>query len=229
MALFVLGDPHLSLGASKPMDIFPGWNDYVERLEKNWRKLIRPEDTIVLAGDISWAMRLTDTRRDFAFLQGLPGQKIIMKGNHDYWWSTAAKFHAFCEQKGFTTLELLHNNCFFFGEYAVCGTRGWFLEEEQKPHNAKVLNRELLRLETSLKAAGERSILCFLHYPPLYQGYECPEILKMLDCYNVEQCCYGHLHGPVIRRRIEGTRGKTAFSLISADYLGFVPKKICEK
>ena len=89
MALFVLGDPHLSLGASKPMDIFPGWNDYVDRLEKNWRKLITPQDTIVLAGDISWAMRLTDTRKDFAFLQQLPGQKIIMKGNHDYWWSTA--------------------------------------------------------------------------------------------------------------------------------------------
>ena len=91
MALFVLGDPHLSLGASKPMDIFPGWNDYVDRLEKNWRKLITPQDTIVLAGDISWAMRLTDTRKDFAFLQQLPGQKIIMKGNHDYWWSTANK------------------------------------------------------------------------------------------------------------------------------------------
>ena len=125
-------------------------------------------------------------------------------------------------------MELLHNNCFFYGGYAICGTRGWFLEEEQKPHNAKVLNRELMRLETSLKAAGEKPILCFLHYPPLYQGYECPEILKLLDRYNVERCCYGHLHGPVIRRRIEGTCGKTAFSLISADYLGFVPKKICE-
>ena len=99
MALFVLGDPHLSLGASKPMDIFPGWNDYVERLEKNWRKLIQPEDTIVLAGDISWAMRLTDTRRDFAFLQSLPGQKIIMKGNHDYWWSTANKMNAYLPGK----------------------------------------------------------------------------------------------------------------------------------
>ena len=109
MALFVLGDPHLSLGASKPMDIFPGWNDYVDRLEKNWRKLITPQDTIVLAGDISWAMRLTDTRKDFAFLQQLPGQKIIMKGNHDYWWSTANKMNAYLKAEGFDTLHILHN------------------------------------------------------------------------------------------------------------------------
>ena len=229
MALFVLGDPHLSLGASKPMDIFPGWNDYVERLEKNWRKLIRPEDTIVLAGDISWAMRLTDTRKDFAFLQQLPGQKIIMKGNHDYWWSTANKMNAYLKAEGFDTLHILHNNSYSVEGYALCGTRGWFLEEEQKPHNAKVLNRELLRLETSLKAAGEKPIFCFLHYPPLYQGYQCPEILSMLETYKVELCCYGHLHGPVIRRRQEGKYGNTEFSLISGDYLGFVPKKICEK
>ena len=228
MALFVLGDPHLSLGASKPMDIFPGWNDYVDRLEKNWRKLITPQDTIVLAGDISWAMRLTDTRKDFAFLQQLPGQKIIMKGNHDYWWATAAKFRAFCEANGFTTLELLHNNCFFYGDHAVCGTRGWFLEEEQKPHNAKVLNRELLRLETSLKAAGERPKLCFLHYPPLYQGYRCPEIIALLEQYGVERCYYGHLHGGSHRLAVEGRQGGVAYYLVSADYVGFRPQKICE-
>lgn len=228
MALYAIGDLHLSLNSDKSMEVFgPAWENYTERIRASLSELTA-EDVLVLAGDTSWGMTLEESAEDFHFLEQFPCKKYLIKGNHDYWWSTAAKFHAFCEQKGFTTLELLHNNCFFFGEYAVCGTRGWFLDEEQKPHNAKVLNRELLRLEASLKAAGERSILCFLHYPPLYQGYECPEILKMLDCYNVEQCCYGHLHGPVIRRRIEGTRGKTAFSLISADYLGFVPKKICE-
>ena len=105
MALYVLGDTHLSLGASKPMDVFPGWSGYVERLERNWRKLIKPEDTIVLAGDISWAMRLNDTRRDFAFLQELPGQKLIMKGNHDYWWTTANKMNAYLKAEGFDTLR----------------------------------------------------------------------------------------------------------------------------
>mgnify|MGYP000276077663 CR=1 FL=1 len=128
MALFVLGDPHLSLGASKPMDIFPGWNDYVDRLEKNWRKLITPQDTIVLAGDISWAMRLTDTRKDFAFLQQLPGQKIIMKGNHDYWWSTANKMNAYLKAEGFDTLHILHNNSYSVEGYAICGTRGWLFD-----------------------------------------------------------------------------------------------------
>ena len=128
MALFVLGDTHLSLGASKPMDIFPGWNDYVERLEKNWRKLIKPEDTIVLAGDISWAMRLTDTRKDFEFLQSLPGQKIIMKGNHDYWWSTVNKMNAYLKAEGFDTLHILHNNSYSVEGYALCGTRGWLFD-----------------------------------------------------------------------------------------------------
>ena len=152
MALFVLGDPHLSLGASKPMDIFPGWNDYVERLEKNWRKLIRPEDTIVLAGDISWAMRLTDTRRDFAFLQSLPGQKIIMKGNHDYWWSTANKMNAYLKAEGFDTLHILHNNSYSVEGYAICGTRGWLFDVGE-PHDEKVMNREIGRLRMSLDAA----------------------------------------------------------------------------
>ena len=133
MALFVLGDPHLSLGASKPMDIFPGWNDYVDRLEKNWRKLITPQDTIVLAGDISWAMRLTDTRKDFAFLQQLPGQKIIMKGNHDYWWSTANKMNAYLKAEGFDTLHILHNNSYSVEGYAICGTRGWLFDVGE-PH-----------------------------------------------------------------------------------------------
>ena len=124
--------------------------------------------------------------------------------------------------------DILHNSCALYGDHALCGTRGWFLEEEQKPHNAKVLNREVMRLETSLAAAGERPIFCFLHYPPMYQGYQCPEILAMLEKYRVASCCYGHLHGPAIRRRWEGERHGTSFSLISADYLGFIPKKICE-
>ena len=228
MALYAIGDTHLSFGSNKPMDVFgSGWTGYVERLRQGF-EIVAPEDTVVLCGDLSWGMSLEEAREDFAFLNALPGQKVILKGNHDYWWTTAAKFRRFCEEKGIKSLELLHNNCAFYGDYALCGTRGWFLEEEQKPHNAKVLAREVLRLETSLQAAGEKPILCFLHYPPIYQGYQCPEILAVLEKYHVEQCCYGHLHGPTIRRRLEGKRGETEFSLISADYLGFVPKKICE-
>ena len=228
MALYAIGDLHLCLGAPKPMDIFGGaWVGYMDKL-RDGLSVIRPEDTTVLLGDLSWALDLSGAKADFAWINAIPGRKIILKGNHDYWWSTAAKFRKFCEENGFGNLNLLNNNCYEYEGVAICGTRGWFLEEEQKPHNAKVLNREVGRLETSLKAAEGRSIFCFLHYPPLYQGYECPEILRLLSAYPVERCCYGHLHGYAIKRRLEGGWNGTDFSLISADYLGFVPKKICE-
>ena len=228
MALYAIGDLHLSLTANKSMEVFgEAWKNYVARIEESLSTLT-DDDTLVLAGDTSWGMSLEEAEADFKFLDRFPGRKLLVKGNHDYWWNTAAKLHRFFEEKGIRTLEILHNNCAFYGDYAICGTRGWFLEEDQKPHNAKVLNREVLRLEASLRAAGDRPILCFLHYPPLYQGYECPEILAVLEKYHVGTCCYGHLHGPVIKRRMEGRRGETDFSLISADYLGFVPKKICE-
>ena len=228
MALYAIGDLHLSLTANKSREVCgEAWKNYVARIEESLSTLT-DDDTLVLAGDTSWGMSLEEAEADFRFLDRFPGRKLLVKGNHDYWWNTAAKLHRFFEEKGIRTLEILHNNCAFYGDYAICGTRGWFLEEDQKPHNAKVLNREVLRLEASLQAAGDRPILCFLHYPPLYQGYECPEILAVLEKYHVGTCCYGHLHGPVIKRRMEGRRGETDFSLISADYLGFVPKKICE-
>ena len=228
MALYAIGDLHLSLTANKSMEVFgQAWENYVNRIADSLSTLTE-EDTLILAGDTSWGIDLEEAEADFRFLEQFPGKKYLIKGNHDYWWTTAAKFHRFCEEKEFRNLELIHNNCAHYGDFALCGTRGWFLEEEQKPHDAKVLNRELQRLETSLKAAGEQPILCFLHYPPLYQGYRCPEILKLLEQYPVKACCYGHLHGPTIRRRIEGEQQGVDFSLISADHLGFVPKKICE-
>ncbi len=228
MALYAIGDLHLSLTADKSMEVFgPAWERYVERIEASLSAL-SATDVLVLAGDTSWGIDLEEAEADFRFLERFPCRKLLVKGNHDYWWSTVSKMNAFFAEKGFTTFDFLHNNCHPYGEYSLCGTRGWFWEEEKKPHNAKVLNREILRLETSLRAAGDRPKLCFLHYPPLYQGYECPEILAVLEKYKVESCYYGHLHGPVIRRRIEEMRNGTDFSLISADYLGFVPKKICE-
>ena len=228
MALYAIGDLHLSLSVNKSMEVFgPAWENYHARIEEAL-EVLTEDDTLILAGDTSWGMNLAEAEADFRFLDRFPGKKYLLKGNHDYWWTTAAKFRRFCEEKDLRSLDLLHNNCAFYGDYALCGTRGWFLEEEQKPHNAKVLAREIGRLETSLQAAGEKPILCFLHYPPIYQGYQCPEILTVLAKYHVEQCCYGHLHGPTIRRRLEGKRGETDFSLISADYLEFVPKKICE-
>lgn len=228
MALYVLGDPHLSFRSQKPMDIFGGaWNGYVDKL-RDGLSVLREEDTIVLAGDISWGMSLEESTEDFAFLDAFPGRKLIVKGNHDYWWTTANKTYRFWEEHGFKTLNLLHNNCYEYGGYALCGTRGWFLDEDKNGHNQKVFNRELLRLETSLKAAGEKPKLVFLHYPPLYQGYSCPEILNLLEQYRVRACYYGHLHGGSHRLALEGMHGSVDYHLVAGDYLGFHPLKICE-
>ena len=228
MALYAIGDLHLGLSVNKPMDIFgPGWDDHVSRLQDAFSKL-NDDDVTVLCGDSSWGIDFAESLADFKFIDALPGKKLILKGNHDYWWNTAAKMKRFFAENDITTIDILHNNCHFYGDYALCGTRGWFLEEDAKPHNATVLAREVMRLEASLKLGKGRPILAFLHYPPLYERYRCPEILEKLEVYGVEACYYGHLHGPTHRRAIEGKYGSVEYHLVSADYLRFIPKKICE-
>ena len=229
MALYVIGDLHLSLTGEKPMDVFgEKWANHVERTREAFSQL-HDDDVTILAGDSSWGMSLDGAREDFAFIDALPGKKILLKGNHDYWWTTAAKMKKFFADNGFHTLEILHNNCFFYGDYALCGTRGWFYEEDAEgTHTGKMLAREALRLEASFKAAEGRPILCFLHYPPIYQGYQCPELLTIIDRWHAERCYYGHLHGVTHKRAFEGKRSFTDYSLISADYLGFVPKKVLD-
>lgn len=229
MALYAIGDLHLSLSSNKPMEIFgDGWKDYVQRIREGFSQL-NDDDVTVLCGDISWGMSLEESLEDFKFIDALPGKKILLKGNHDYWWNTVAKMERFFREHELTTMSFLYNNCLTYGDKAICGTRGWFYElDNEGTHNEKMLLREAGRLETSLKLAGEREILCFLHYPPLYQGYECPELLRLLQEYRVKACYYGHLHGASHRRRIEGNSRGTDFSLIAADYLRFIPKKICD-
>lgn len=227
MALYAIGDLHLSLNSDKSMEVFgSGWQGYVQRLEAAFAQL-KEEDVTVLCGDLSWGMSLEESLEDLRFLHRLPGRKILMKGNHDYWWNTASKMEKFFAAHGLTSLEILHNNCKWYGDVALCGTRGWFYELDGG-HNEKMLLREAGRLETSLKAAGDRPKLCFLHYPPLYQGYACPEILRLLRQYDVRACYYGHLHGQSHRRAVEGEYQGTRYALVSADYLGFTPKKICD-
>ena len=224
MALYAIGDLHLCLGAEKPMDIFGGaWVGYMDKL-KDGLSCITDADTTVLLGDLSWALDMQSAREDFAFINEIPGRKIILKGNHDYWWSTAAKFNKFCADNGFTNMHLLNNNFFEYGDYAICGTRGWFFEENRSgEHDEKVFKRELIRLEASLKAAGEREKIVFLHYPPRYKGYTCEEILELLRQYEVKQCFYGHLHGPSHKLAMEGLWDGTEFRLVSADYINFTP------
>ena len=229
MALYTIGDLHLSLNSDKSMDVFgPGWADYVQRIRDGFAPL-QDGDVTVLCGDLSWGMTLEESLEDLRFIDTLPGRKILLKGNHDYWWNTATKMEHFFAENGLHTLEILHNNCIFYGDIALCGTRGWFYElDNEGTHNGKMMAREVGRLETSLKAAGEAEKICFLHYPPLYTGYRCPEILALLAQYGVKQCYYGHLHGASHKRRIEGDCGGTEFSLVAADFLGFAPRKICD-
>ena len=227
MSLFVIGDTHLALGCNKPMDVFGGrWENYVEKLREGF-SIVGPDDVTVLCGDLSWGMSLPEAREDFLFLHRLPGRKIIIKGNHDYWWTTAAKAYHFFDENGIDSLDILNNNCYFYGDIALCGTRGWFYEEERsEAHDRKILNRELLRLEASLKAAGEREKFVFLHYPPKLLNYECTEIVEMLHNYGVKHCWYGHLHSGGRALAFEGTYREIHFALVSADHLHFFPKKI---
>lgn len=227
MALYAIGDLHLCLGAPKPMDVFGGaWVGYMDKL-KAGLSVIKPEDTTVLCGDLSWALGLPGAKEDFAWINEIPGRKIILKGNHDYWWSTAAKFYSFCEENGFRDQFILNNNHYEYDGWAICGTRGWFFEEERSgEHDEKVFKRELIRLETSLQSAGDLPKIVFLHYPPRYKGYICNEILDILKKYQARRCFYGHLHGQSHGLAIEGLWDGVEYSLVSADKLNFMPYKV---
>ena len=227
MALYAMGDLHLCLGAPKPMDIFGGaWVGYMDKLKEGVSH-ITADDTTILLGDLSWALDLDSAAQDFAWINEIPGRKIILKGNHDYWWSTVAKFNKFCQANGFENMHLLNNNHFEYGDWAICGTRGWFFEEERSgQHDEKVFRRELCRLEASLKSAGEKNKMVFLHYPPRYKGYECREILELLEAYGVRRCYYGHLHGGSHKLAMEGLWDGVEYRLVAADYIGFRPQTV---
>ncbi len=224
MSLYAIADTHLSLSDDKPMDIFGGWQDYVIRLEHNWRRLVTEKDTVVIAGDISWAMSLEGAREDFRFLDSLPGKKLIFKGNHDFWWGTLKKTEEFLAENGFDTIELVHNNAYLVDDYAVCGSRGW-LADSEKEADQKVILREAGRIKRSIESArklgGEPVV--FLHYPPLTCDSVCDEIFSVLKEENIKRCYYGHLHGPALKSAVTGERDGIKFSVISADYLGFCP------
>ncbi len=228
MALFVIGDTHLSLSVDKPMDIFGGWKNYMQRLEENWKAAVQPEDTVVIPGDVSWAMSLQEAEKDFAFLHQLPGQKILLKGNHDYWWTTKSKMDQFLEEKGFTTLTILHNNSISAEGVSLCGSRGWMFEQGQE-HDKKLIAREAGRIRASLQDAqrfGEQEKILFLHYPPVFMQDSIPEFLDVMKEYGVKRCYYGHIHSHGCRYAFQGNWEGVELAMVSADFLGFAPKKI---
>ena len=225
MSLFAIADLHLSLGCNKPMDVFTGWQNYTEKLEKNWRNIISPNDTVVIAGDISWAMKLEESEKDFAFLHSLPGKKLILKGNHDYWWSTKKKIDTFFNEHGFDSIQIVHNNAYVVGDVAVCGTRGWLYNAESD-EDLKIVNREVGRLNASLddaKRQGAKPIV-FLHYPPVYDSLQCNEILNVLESREIYSCYFGHIHGSeAAKRAVIGEYHGIKMHLISCDYVNFMP------
>lgn len=227
MSLFTIADLHLSLSTDKSMEIFKGWENYTEKIEKNWNDAVSVSDTVVIPGDISWAMKLEQAEADLRFIHNLPGKKLIFKGNHDLWWQTMSKLNAFLSDKGFDSIEFLHNSAKRVGDIAVCGTRGWFYDGEA---SKKVILREAGRLEASIKSAtalgGEPVV--FLHYPPIAGDLVVDEIMQVLLDYKIKRCYYGHIHGVSFksRRAFEGDYKGIDFKLISADYIKFMPFKV---
>jgi len=226
MNIYALSDLHLSFGTDKPMDVFgKQWAGYEEKMKENWNKVVKDNDYVLICGDISWATYIEESLQDFRYIQGLNGNKIISKGNHDYWWTTAAKQKEFLEQNNIDKISFLHNNSYVLpGGIAVCGGRSWLSGSMQKTdEDKKIYDRELIRLELSLKSVpvDSKMIIAMLHYPP---DLAVSEILKK---YNVKVCIYGHLHASSHKNAIYGTLDGIRYELTSCDYLGFKPLKIC--
>ena len=232
MALYTISDLHLPLGVDKPMDIFgKKWENYVERLYTNWQSVVKPDDTVVLPGDFSWAMYLDEAEKDFEFLHKLNGKKIILKGNHDYWWETLSKLNRYTKEREYNDIFFLQNNFFEYNNIAICGTRGWNLPGT--PHfgeeDKKIYAREIARLELSLSAAPDESEkTVFTHFPPIAQGNTENEFTLMMKKYGVKKCIYGHLHAASVSKALTGNISGIEYLLVSCDYLQFMPVKLSE-
>lgn len=234
MSIFVIADLHLSFNNPKPMDIFgENWTGHEEKIRKNWIEEVKEEDLVILPGDFSWETYLEDTKLDFEYLNKLPGKKLLLKGNHDYWWSTTTSMRKFLKENNFTNIDFLYNNSYEYENKIICGTRGWSIADEEM--DKKLINRELIRLEISLKDGiskyGEnKEKIVFMHYPPITKAriitQQEAEFVEMMKKYNVKRCYYGHLHGASIIDAVEGKIEGIEFKLVSADRLNFKLLKI---
>lgn len=232
MAVFAIADLHLSFGVDKPMDVFKGWEGYTEKLAEHWHRLVAPEDTVVIGGDVSWGMNLKEAFKDLQFIHELPGKKLILKGNHDYWWSTKKKIEGFFQENGFDDLRIMHNCAYEADGLVLFGTRGW-LYNAKTAEDVKIVNREAGRLRLSLDAAQklQGKPVAFLHYPPLYDGAQATEILEILVQSGVTDCYYGHVHGTLAAKRAPTGRYRSGdreiqMHLVSCDYVNFTPIRI---
>ncbi len=234
MAIWVISDLHLSLGSNKPMEIFgEKWTDSEERIKGNWLRCVEENDTVLIPGDISWAMTLDEALPDLRFLENLPGQKILGKGNHDYWWGTNGKVERFLDDNGIRSVSLLKNNAFQIGSDVVCGTRGWILPDYPDFSQADrlIFEREIGRLERSLQAGtkllmeGGRLIV-ILHFPPLSTHGDSSAFSLLCERYGASLCLYGHLHGRGHEKAVEGVVRGVDYRLTSGDYIAFKPIRL---
>lgn len=230
MSIYTIGDLHLSFHDDKPMSIFgENWKGHEEKIKKDWIEKIKENDLVVLPGDFSWSTYLKDTYEDFSYLNSLPGKKLLLKGNHDYWWTTVTSMRKFLEENNFKSIDFLYNTAYEFENYIIAGTRGWGQNEEGE--DKKILKREIGRLELSLEEATklnkgkEKEMLVFLHYPPITNSNiinnEMSDFIKTMKRYKVTRCYYGHLHSNSIKEAIEGKYFEIDFKLVSADSLNF--------
>lgn len=234
MAIYAIGDLHLSFADPKPMDIFGNnWGNHEEKIKQDWLSKVKENDTVIHLGDFSWAMHLKDTIKDFEFLNSLPGRKIMLKGNHEYWWTTITNMKTFLNENNFKNIDFLQNNSFEIENKIICGTRGWTLLSENTENSQKMLNREAIRLELSIKNAitkqeksKDKEIIVFMHYPPIIKQNKNTEFMEILKKYKIKKCYYAHLHGSSINEALEGTICGIEFKLLSSDALDFKLVKI---
>lgn len=226
MNIFSISDLHLSLFREKTMDIFgEHWKDHHEKVKRDWEKRVSAEDIILIPGDISWAMSLSEALPDLKFIEALPGKKIFVKGNHDYWWGSLQKI----EDLSLKDCYFLQNNSFSFNGISFCGTRGWLIPEdgEMNEDDHKIYKRECLRLINSLEKAENDKQMVLMHYPPVSKEGIDSQFVEIMKDYNVKVCVYGHIHsGAELRNFINGDRGGIQFYLVACDYLDFKLKKI---
>lgn len=228
MAIFAISDLHLSLNGEKPMEVFGShWDNYTERMEEHWNRVVRDEDLVLIPGDISWAMYLEDTIEDFTYLNRLHGQKLLLRGNHDYWWTTLSKMEKFVEEQGFKTLHFLKNTAFMWGDTAICGTRGWTVPDPKSiGEDRKIYDRERQRLLLSLEAAkslNPNRILTAMHFPPLEREELSSGFLEIMSEYGVDECIFGHLHAAAHKSAPQGLIAGIKMRLVACDYLNFTP------
>ncbi len=230
MAIFAISDLHLSFGCDKPMNVFSSkWDNYTDKMQNVWNTIVGDDDLVIVPGDISWATYIDDATDDFAYIHSLNGKKLLLKGNHDYWWTTIAKMDAFLDKNGFDSISILKNTAYMYGETAICGTRGWTIPSPDAPpdsENVRMYERERQRLILSLedaKSKRAKKIICALHYPPFENDSINKGFMDILGEYKVSECLFGHLHAAAHNSAPSGDCDGIKLHLVSCDYLDFAP------